>query len=154
LGLLGPHPSTLTIEQRIDKAEVALVAAVVRLEPAWAPSSQRPSTIVALRPDAIIKGTDPDHAARYYSVLPFGAVEFGLVRDCLSPPPGVYVPRLGDQVLVLGWRDQSNSGNLHLGDFFQVVDSMVLPGGLARDKSPVPLESLLGRRTPTTPERQ
>jgi hypothetical protein len=155
--LAQPGQGSLTLAAFVRSAPIAFVGRVDRVVGGWSPSLERPVSQVRLTVETVLRNeaegakVAPNTPASY--LLAYGDLQLGSAHFCQEPGIGEYTPRIGDRVLLVGYSDAVNAGNLHPIGFFEVADGKVQPRAHVSLAShePEPLSALIEDVRPAAP---
>ena len=142
----GPTPGSKTLPGLVQDSEVSLTGRVVDLTPTWNPAVSTPYTRIFLQVDEVLKDSTEEltagHIVSFFSG--YGHMVFGEIRICLEPPAGVFMPRRGDRVLLIGWHNPANRMIITGKATFEVRNGKVMTHdhAILSSRMPVPLSSL------------
>ena len=141
-----PAPAgSLTLGQMVRQAGVAFVGKVTSLVPGLVVNGALPATLVTLQVEEVIQ--DPGKQLAGLASVSFrdyhGELTLGAVHLCATPNTGFPVPQVGQALLVGGFKDPTNAGNVALHFFAPVRGGQVeMKSRMLKSSTPVGLDSL------------
>jgi hypothetical protein len=154
-----PEHGPLSLAAFVESAPIAIVGRVDRVIGGWSPSLERPVSQVRLTVETVLRDATGEGAVAASSpvsyLLSYGDIQLGRARLCQEAGTGEYTPRAGDRVLIVGYADKVNAGNLHPIGFFEIADGKVQPRSHAAlaSREPQPLSALIQALQPAAPRK-